>query len=173
MDNKWILIIIIVVIICIVGIWAFANHRETNKQNFINEYIPNEVNDNSNNINMPEENLDVNRSEKDVTIEVLTDTVTRKSAEILITDKNETPFFWGESFRVQKKDNGDWKDLKYIVDDLIAIGIMHKLDENNQLKMKLDYGKYYGTLKKGVYRIVKTVYNNKEINLYSNEFEIK
>ena len=39
--------------------------------------------------------------------------------------------------------------------------------------MKVDYGKYYGTLESGIYRIVKPIYDKKYIDLYSNEFEIK
>ena len=36
-----------------------------------------------------------------------------------------------------------------------------------------DFEKYYGILKRGIYRIVKPVYDNGYIDLYSNEFEIK
>ena len=35
------------------------------------------------------------------------------------------------------------------------------------------FEKYYGILKRGIYRIVKPVYDNGYIDLYSNEFEIK
>ncbi len=174
MKKKWLLITIIIsVILCIVGILIIENKKEKTQKNVINEYISNEVDMNSNDVNTLTENWDMNRNEENVTIEILNETVTRETVEILITDKNENPFYWGESFKVQKKINGVWEELQYISNDFIFNDILYKLDINNQMKMKIDYGKYYGALENGSYRIVKTVYNNKEMDLYSNEFEIK
>ena len=45
--------------------------------------------------------------------------------------------------------------------------------ENNQLKQKINWEKLYGKLEKGTYRIVKPVYVNEYVDLYSDEFEIK
>ena len=106
MDNKWFfitIIAVIIVILCIGGFSIFLNHKKQIPENYIDEYIPNEVNDNSNEINIPRENLDTNRSVENVTIKILNETITRESVEILITDKNENHFHWEEDFRVQKK----------------------------------------------------------------------
>ena len=46
-----------------------------------------------------------NREIKNVTIEVLKDTVTNKSLEILITDNNQDYYSWGVDFRIQQKLN--------------------------------------------------------------------
>lgn len=174
MKKKWLLITIIIsVILCMVGILIIENKKEKTQKNVINEYISNEVDMQSNDVNTPTENKDMNRNDKNVTIEILNETITREVVEILITDKNENPFYWGESFKVQKKINGVWEELQYISNDFIFNDILHKVDTNNQIKMKINYGKYYGALENGSYRIVKTVYNNEEIDLYSNEFEIK
>lgn len=174
MKKKWLLITIIIsVILCMVGILIIENKKEKTQKNVINEYISNEMDMQSNDVNTPTENKDMNRNDKNVTIEILNETITREVVEILITDKNENPFYWGESFKVQKKINGVWEELQYISNDFIFNDILHKVDTNNQIKMKINYGKYYGALENGSYRIVKTVYNNEEIDLYSNEFEIK
>lgn len=174
MKKKWLLITIIIsVILCMVGILIIENKKEKTQKNVINEYISNEMDMQSNDVNTPTENKDMNRNDKNVTIEILNETITREVVEILITDKNENPFYWGESFKVQKKINGVWEELQYISNDFIFNEILHKVDTNNQIKMKINYGKYYGALENGSYRIVKTVYNNEEIDLYSNEFEIK
>lgn len=174
MKKKWLLITIIIsVILCMVGILIIENKKEKTHKNVINEYISNEVDRHPNDVNTPTENKDMNRNDKNVTIEILNETITREVVEILITDKNENPFYWGESFKVQKKINGVWEELQYISNDVIFNDILHKVDTNNQIKMKINYGKYYGALENGSYRIVKTVYNNEEIDLYSNEFEIK
>lgn len=126
--------------------------------------------------NQTTSNLPMGNSEKNpenVTIEVLKDTISNKTAEILITDNNKEQYGWGVEFRVQQKVNGEWKELDYISDDLSWIEIAYELDENNQVKMKVNFEKYYGTLESGTYRIVKPVYDNRYIDLYSNEFEIK
>lgn len=114
-----------------------------------------------------------NKKPENVTIEVLENTITNKAAEILITDNNKNQYGWGVEFRVQQKIDGKWKELDYISDDLSWIEIAYELDKNNQVKMKVDFEKYYGILKRGIYRIVKPVYDNGYIDLYSNEFEIK
>lgn len=119
--------------------------------------------------------IEFNRSPENVKIEVVKDSITNKSVDILITDNNEDFYGWGLEFRIQEKVNGNWKDLEYIIDESEVnwIEIAYNLDENNQLKQKIEWAKIYGDLKKGTYRVVKPVYDNEYIDLYSNEFEIK
>lgn len=116
--------------------------------------------------------IKIDRSPENVTIEVISDTITREKANILITDNNKNKYSWGESFRIQKKINNNWEDMTPI-NELIFTALGHNSNENNELIMEIDYKKYYGLLENGIYRIVKTVYDNKYIDLYSNEFEIK
>ena len=66
-----------------------------------------------------------------------------------------------------------WKDLKYVSDEVAWIEIAYNLNENNQRIQKIDIDKYYGKLDKGIYRVVKTIYDNGNIDLYSDAFEIK
>ena len=124
-----------------------------------------------------EENLassgELNRNPENVTIEVDESTVSAASVSITITDNNENHYGWGVEFRVQQKIDGKWEDLQYISDDLAWIDIAYELNEDNQLTQKLDIEKYYGKLSNGIYRIVKPVYDNGYIDIYSNEFEIK
>lgn len=124
-----------------------------------------------------EENLvssgELNRNPDNVTIEVDESTVSAASVSITITDNNENHYGWGVEFRVQQKIDDKWEDLQYISDDLSWIDIAYELNEDNQLTQKLDIEKYYGKLSNGIYRIVKPVYNNGYIDIYSNEFEIK
>lgn len=124
-----------------------------------------------------EENLvssgELNRNPDNVTIKVDESTVSAANVSITITDNNENHYGWGVEFRVQQKIDDKWEDLQYISDDLTWIDIAYKLNEDNQLTQKLDIEKYYGKLSNGIYRIVKPVYNNGYIDIYSNEFEIK
>ena len=124
-----------------------------------------------------EENLvssgELNRNPDNVTIEVDESTVSATSVSITITDNNENHYGWGVEFRVQQKIDNKWEDLQYISDDLSWSDIAYGLNEDNQLTQKLDIEKYYGKLSNGIYRIVKPVYDNGYIDIYSNEFEIK
>ena len=117
--------------------------------------------------------IEYNRDLRNVTIEVLKDTITNKSVEILITDNNQDHYGWGVDFKIQKKVDGEWQNLKYIDDNLSWIDIAYTLNKDNQLKLKLNIEKYYGQLDKGTYRVVKSVYDKGYIDIYSNEFEIK
>ncbi len=118
-------------------------------------------------------NTKSNRSSENVTIEINNSTVKPESVSITITDNNKNQYDWGVEFKVQEKVNGEWKNLNYISDELSWIDIAYQLNEDKQLTQKLDIEKYYGKLSNGIYRIVKPVYDNGYIDIYSNEFEIK
>mgnify|MGYP005771131747 CR=1 FL=1 len=124
-----------------------------------------------------EENLqsneEFNRSPENVTIEVDNTTVSPESVSITITDNNEEPYGWGVEFKVQQKVNEEWVELQYIYDDSTWIDIAYEVNEDHQLTLKLDIEQYYGKLSNGIYRIVKPIYDNGYIDIYSNEFEIK
>ncbi len=143
--------------------------------NIINNkpYIPNNMNvDTNENTTTTDLRTEFNRTPEKVTIDVLEDTITRQSATILITDNNVEKYGYGSNFRLQKKVNNIWEELKEI-NTLNFIAISYQVDENNHLRLDTNYGNYYGELKDGIYRIVKSVYDNGYIDLYSNEFEIK
>lgn len=110
---------------------------------------------------------------ENATITVVEDTISRNELTIKIADNNEDKYGWGVEFRVQEKVDNEWKDLDYISDNLTWIDIAYKLNADNQLTQKLNIEKYYGKLNNGIYRIVKPVYDNGYVDIYSNEFEIK
>lgn len=151
-----------------------ANSVNTNKVTSTEPYIPDGMNvaDPSDNSGVKASDVKIEYDIDKVKIEILKDTITNSSVEILITDNNENNGGWGKSYRIQKKENGKWNDLKPI-QDLVFEEIAFLLDENNQLKQKINWKKFYGELEKGTYRIVKPIYNNGYIDLYSDEFEIK
>ena len=177
MNHKifFIIIFFIILILFIIEIFIYSNK---NQINVIDSYFAKNTIDtnSSNNVELPK----VIRNRENVKIEVLNNTITKDSAEILITDNNETPYYWESRFRVQKKINDNleaWEDLQFLDEEPLFDDILYnKLDENNQLKFKIEYGKYYGALNNGTYRIMKSVYDystNKFIDFFSNEFEIK
>lgn len=142
--------------------------------NTTNPYIPDgiEVVDPNDNSGIKASDMKFNRSPENVTINVIEDTISRDSVSILITDNNEDKYGWGEEFGVQEKANGEWKDLDYISDNLSWIDIAYELNDN-ELTQKLNIKEYYGELSNGIYRIVKRVYDNGYVSIYSDEFEVK
>jgi len=144
-------------------------------QNMTTEpYIPNGMSiSNQDNTKIPVKEKEYNRSPDNVIIQVVEDTITNESVSIIITDNNEDYYGWGVEFKVQKKVNNNWEVLEPVTDELTWISIAYLPNEDKQIKQKLNIKEYYGKLNKGIYRIIKPVYDNGYIDLYSNEFEIK
>ena len=118
------------------------------------------------------EEIDFNREKEKVTIEVLMDTVTRKGVTIVITDKNENPYGWGKSYKLQQKIVDEWYNMAPQT-EMIFEEIAYILDEHGQFRQNIDWTRYYGELGNGTFRIVKDTYDKGYIDFYSNEFEIK
>lgn len=162
-------LIILIIVGFIVGIVLGLSRK--NREVLKNENQ--EVNTSNKNETMAEQLINQqNRSPENVKVEILENTITRTSVEILITDNNKQKFGYDEAFKLQKKINGQWSKMDMISDNLTFNSLGYQIGENNQLKMKVNYGEYYGSLEDGVYRIVKSVYSSGNYNIFSNEFEI-
>ena len=173
--SKKIIIGILIVLIIVVGIvvaYKIIEKSVTNRADF-NFAVENISSTPVNTIDNGQNDTELNRNTNNVTIEVDNTTITPESVTIIITDNNNEHYAWGVEFRVQKKVNEEWEDLQYVSDDLAWIDIAYEVNEDNQLTQKLDIEKYYGKLNNGIYRIVKPVYDNGYVDIYSNEFEIK
>lgn len=177
MNKRILMAVIVILIIMVIGLAVVLsnnNGKKTETSNNTNSYISEWVNiADENEIATLADEVKFNRNPENVTIEILSNTISNTSVEILITDNNVNQYGWGVEFRVQEKVDNEWKDLDYISDDLAWIDIAYELNEDNQLTQKLDIEKYYGKLNNGIYRIVKPVYDNGYVDIYSNEFEIK
>lgn len=173
--NKKVITGILIVLIIIIGIviaYKIIEKSVTNRENF-DFTVENITSNPVDTVNHEQKDTESARSPNNVIIKVGSNTINPESVSITITDNNKDHYGWGVEFRVQEKVNGEWKDLKYISDDLSWIDIAYELNEDNQLTQKLDIEKFYGKLSNGIYRIVKPVYDNGYIDIYSNEFEIK
>lgn len=118
------------------------------------------------------EGITYNREQENVTIEVLMGTVTRNGATIVITDKNENPYGWGKSYKLQQKIADEWYNMAP-QSEMIFEEIGYVLDSNGQFIENIDWARFYGELGNGTFRIVKDAYDNGYVYFYSNEFEIK
>lgn len=167
-----ILIAVLVIVIGIVVVYKVIEKSVTGREDF-KFTVENISSSPVDTIDHGQNDTELNRNENNVTIEGDNTTISSKSITIIITDNNTEHFAQGVEFRVQKKVNKEWEDLEYVSDDLSWIDIAYEVNEDNQLILKLDIEKYYGKLSNGLYRIVKPVYDNGYIDIYSNEFEIK
>ena len=82
-----------------------------------------------------------------------------RGAIITIKDTNKTPYVYGEWYKIEKEDNGEWFLLKVKVNNYGFNDIGYKVDKNNEVKFVIDWTKLYGELEPGSYRIVKKVNN--------------
>ena len=83
-------------------------------------------------------------------------TLTNTSATIIIRDSNETgTYTYGESFRIDKKENGKWNEAEIKNDDYAFYTIGYIIEKNGELELKCNWEDIYGSLEKGEYRLVK------------------
>ncbi len=87
-------------------------------------------------------------------MEIKEGTLTKTTATILITDNNEDPYSYGEWYRIDKKVNGEWKELDTINGNSVPEIALPML-EYGKVERNLDWSEIYGQLDKGEYRIVK------------------
>ena len=167
-----ILIAVLIIVIGIVVVYKVVEKSVTDREDF--KFTVENISSNPvDTTNQGQSNIKSNRNPNNVIIKVDNTTIKPESVSITITDNNENQYGWGVEFRVQEKVNGEWKNLNYISDNLSWIDIAYQLNEDKQLTQKLDIEKYYGKLSNGIYRIVKPVYDEGYIDIYSDEFEIK
>lgn len=167
-----ILIAVLIIVIGIVVVYKVVEKSVTDREDF--KFTVENISSNPvDTTNQGQSNIKSNRNPNNVIIKVDNTTIKPESVSITITDNNENQYGWGVEFRVQEKVNGEWKNLNYISDNLSWIDIAYQLNEDKQLTQKLGIEKYYGKLSNGIYRIVKPVYDEGYIDIYSDEFEIK
>ena len=167
-----ILIAVLIIVIGIVVVYKVVEKSVTDREDF--KFTVENISSNPvDTTNQGQSNIKSNRNPNNVIIKVDNTTIKPESVSITITDNNENQYGWGVEFRVQEKVNGECKNLNYISDNLSWIDIAYQLNEDKQLTQKLDIEKYYGELSNGIYRIVKPVYDEGYIDIYSDEFEIK
>ncbi len=109
---------------------------------------------------------------KNVSMEIKEGTLTKTGATVVITDKNETPYSYGEWFRIDEKDGDKWKEVEQITDNYAFNDIAYLIGEDGMLEEKIDWSELYGELENGEYRLVKELYIN-GYNYFSVEFTIE
>ena len=112
-----------------------------------------------------------NRKAENVKLEIKQGTLTNTGATVIITDKNENPYGWGEPYFIEVDEGGIWSRLKYL-SNFSWIEIAYVLDENDQYEQTINWKELYGELPPGNYILGKNVYDDGYINFYV-EFTIE
>ncbi len=105
-------------------------------------------------------------------LQIQENSISKTGITLIITDNNEKNVPWEDGYKIQRKISEKWIEIKP-KKKLITSAFSYWKDENNQYIQKINWSYYYGELENGKYRIVKPFNINKDINLYSDEFEIK
>lgn len=137
------LCIILAIIIIIVGILYFKN----NGLSFLNSNIKNDVN--------IEENGDVENA-SDISMVIKDGTLTPSGATVVLTNS----YGYDRWFRIDKEENGEWKEAETINDNYSFTAEAYLTNGNSEVEIPIDWTDLYGTLENGKYRIVKRVFNN-------------
>lgn len=85
-------------------------------------------------------------------------TLTNKGATIIIKDTSEEKETFGESYRIDKYENDEWKQLEVIIEGNYGWNMIgYLVGEDGTREMKINWEWLYGELKPGHYRIVKSI----------------
>jgi hypothetical protein len=105
-----------------------------------------------------------------VSMTIKEETLTKTGATVIIKDGNENPYCYGAWFRIDKNENGEWKEL-----DALAVvdwkEMDYKVEEDGTLELKENWENIYGEFEKGQYRLVKRIYEDGYKYFYA-EFNI-
>lgn len=135
--------IILAIIIIIVGILYFKN----NGLSFLNSNIENVAN--------IEENGNVENA-SDSSMVIKDGTLTPSGATVVLTNS----YGYDRWFRIDKEENGEWKEAETINDNYSFTAEAYLTNGNSEVEIPIDWTDLYGTLENGKYRIVKRVFNN-------------
>ena len=133
--------IILAIIIIIVGILYFKN----NGLSFLNSNIENNVN--------IEENVE---NASSISMVIKDGTLTPSGATVVLTNS----YGYDRWFRIDKEENGEWKEAETINDNYSFTAEAYLTNGNSEVEIPIDWTDLYGTLENGKYRIVKRAFNN-------------
>lgn len=116
------------------------------------------------------EEIKEERTLSKVSMKIKEGTLTKTSATIVITDTNESPYGYETWYRIDKKLNGQWKELQTI-SPVYWTEQAFIVNKDGILELKENWKDIYGELEKGEYRLVKRHYEN-GYNYFWVEFSI-
>lgn len=91
---------------------------------------------------------------KGVSMAIKENTLTNTGATVIITDTSNRDNIYGSSYKIEKKENGVWTELKP-KNDMFFTDIGYVVSEDHTLEFDINWEYFYGKLEPGKYRILK------------------
>lgn len=107
---------------------------------------------------------------KNVIMKLKENTLTKSGATIIIKDNNKVKYTYEEYYKLEKRIDHIWYELKPS-GDVLFNEMGYLVDDNNELEINIDWSKTYGNLTSGKYRIIKRIYDG-EYKYFSVEFDL-
>ena len=192
-DNKKTVIVLVVIIVVLVAIIVYLLLNNTDNNENINTTsvgeeaaVLNAINDenainslyklNDRYANLTTEQINKmieERSMDNVSIAIKEGTLTKEGATIVVTDKNDYPYSYGEEFNIQKQEDGEWKDLQ--TKDMYFLNDTNNLiREDRTTQIILNWKYKYGELEAGHYKLnLEVTQNDSSKATVSTEFDIQ
>ena len=74
-----------------------------------------------------------------VSIKIKEGTLTNTGGTFIITDTTDKNYSYGEPFRIDKKENGKWKEAPKVIEDAFFNMPAYYPDENNEIVREIDF----------------------------------
>lgn len=105
----------------------------------------------------------------EITMSIKDGTLTSRRATLVIVDTSNNKHLFGSWYRIDKKENDEWRELDTIIRDYAFTSIGYSVDDNGKLELEVDWEWLYGELGDGEYCLVKKV----DDRYFSVEFMIR
>lgn len=109
---------------------------------------------------------DVQISQNDVSLMIKDGTLTTKSATLILKNNSNKKVQYGEEYTIEIKKHGEWYKMNSSERWFNMVAFLLNAGESKEIEVDLEYG--YGKLKKGTYRIIKSVDYVYENGKYEN-----
>lgn len=97
---------------------------------------------------------DIKISQNDVIMTIKEETLTNKSATLVLTNNSDKKFQYGNTYEIEIKKDGEWHKINVELNfDIPAFPLSSK--ESKEIELNWENG--YGKLAKGTYRIIKDI----------------
>ena len=101
-----------------------------------------------------------------VSMSVKEGSLTDTGMTVVLRNDSNVEFTYGEDLRIEKKENGEWKELAPAPDfgwHLIAYTLEPKSEKKSVAEQQINWEVGYGKLAPGEYRLIKQVFTSKEL----------
>lgn len=97
-----------------------------------------------------------------IIMEIKDGTLTNERLTLIIKDTTDYDYIFGEEFYIEEKTNDGWVRVKEIHNDYGFNEIAYYANNGNGLELEQDWKYIYGSLEKGIYRLIKTTFKQSD-----------